>query len=120
MEQRHGQPRGVEGLAREMQQDAGVLAHRIEQYRVAELGAARPRAGHPIASASSHKRPSSGIGSLPTPPSKIATKQPSLRRGSDRPPISATVKWYNPEKGFGFIQLPTGSDAFLHVSVVER
>jgi CspA family cold shock protein len=30
------------------------------------------------------------------------------------------VKWYNPEKGFGFVQLPTGGDAFLHVSVVER
>lgn len=36
------------------------------------------------------------------------------------PPILATVKWYNPEKGFGFVQLPTGGDAFLHVSVVER
>jgi CspA family cold shock protein len=30
------------------------------------------------------------------------------------------VKWYNPEKGFGFVQFPTGGDAFLHVSVVER
>jgi CspA family cold shock protein len=36
------------------------------------------------------------------------------------PTVSATVKWYNPEKGFGFVQLPTGADAFLHVSVVER
>ena len=36
------------------------------------------------------------------------------------PPVSATVKWYNSEKGFGFVQLPTGGDAFLHVSVVER
>jgi CspA family cold shock protein len=36
------------------------------------------------------------------------------------PPVSGTVKWYNPEKGFGFVQLPTGGDAFLHVSVVER
>jgi cold shock protein len=36
------------------------------------------------------------------------------------PPVSVTVKWYNPEKGFGFVQLPTGDDAFLHVSVVER
>src|ERR1700738_3670980 len=34
--------------------------------------------------------------------------------------VSATVKWYNPEKGFGFVQLPTGGDAFLHVRVVER
>ena len=37
------------------------------------------------------------------------------------PPIRATVKWYNPEKGFGFVTLDNGSgDAFLHVSVVER
>jgi CspA family cold shock protein len=36
------------------------------------------------------------------------------------PPVQATVKWYNPEKGFGFVELPTGGDAFLHVSVVER
>ena len=36
------------------------------------------------------------------------------------PPVQATVKWYNPEKGFGFVELATGGDAFLHVSVVER
>jgi cold shock protein len=36
-------------------------------------------------------------------------------------PVGATVKWYNPDKGFGFVQLADGSgDAFLHVSVVER
>ncbi len=37
------------------------------------------------------------------------------------PPVQAVVKWYNPDKGFGFVQLADGSgDAFLHVSVVER
>ena len=37
------------------------------------------------------------------------------------PPVRATVKWYNPDKGFGFVMLTDGSgDAFLHVSVVER
>ena len=36
-------------------------------------------------------------------------------------PVRATVKWYNPDKGFGFVALANGSgDAFLHVSVVER
>ena len=35
--------------------------------------------------------------------------------------VRAVVKWYNPDKGFGFVQLADGSgDAFLHVSVVER
>jgi cold shock protein len=37
------------------------------------------------------------------------------------PPVQATVKWYNPDKGFGFVTLGDGSgDAFIHVSVVER
>ena len=37
------------------------------------------------------------------------------------PPVQAVVKWYNPDKGFGFVQLADGSgDAFLHASVVER
>lgn len=37
------------------------------------------------------------------------------------PPVRASVKWYNPEKGFGFVQLADGSgDAFLHASVLER
>src|SRR5580704_17103851 len=42
-------------------------------------------------------------------------------RSLTAPPVRATVKWYNPDKGFGFVQLADGSgDVFLHVSVVER
>ena len=46
--------------------------------------------------------------------------------GSDTPEITrrqitATVKWFNLTKGFGFVQPSDGSaDAFLHISVVER
>jgi cold shock protein len=37
------------------------------------------------------------------------------------PAVQAVVKWYNPDKGFGFVTLADGSgDAFLHVSVVGR
>jgi len=37
------------------------------------------------------------------------------------PAIDAIVKWFNPEKGFGFVELPDGSgDAFLHIAVLER
>jgi CspA family cold shock protein len=36
------------------------------------------------------------------------------------PAVNATVKWFNPEKGFGFVELKDGSgDAFLHVAVLE-
>jgi len=36
------------------------------------------------------------------------------------PPTTGTVKWYSAEKGFGFVGLDDGGDAFLHVSVLER
>jgi len=32
-----------------------------------------------------------------------------------------TVKWFNPQKGYGFIQPEDGSqDVFVHISAVER
>jgi len=37
------------------------------------------------------------------------------------PPTTAVVKWFNPEKAFGFVALSDGTgDAFLHLSVLER
>lgn len=43
-------------------------------------------------------------------------QSPQITRRS----VTATVKWYNPTKGFGFVTLSDGSpDAFLHASVVQ-
>lgn len=37
------------------------------------------------------------------------------------PETGATVKWFNGEKGFGFVELEGGGgDAFLHISVLSR
>ena len=37
------------------------------------------------------------------------------------PPADATVKWFNEEKGFGFVELGDGSgDAFLHIGVLQN
>jgi CspA family cold shock protein len=59
--------------------------------------------------------PPGNFGSTPGRPSAPRFEAPA------GPPVRATVKWYNSDKGFGFVQLADGSgDAFLHVSVVER
>ena len=37
------------------------------------------------------------------------------------PPVLAVVKWFSPEKGFGFVELSGGSgDAFLHGSLLAQ
>jgi cold shock protein len=37
------------------------------------------------------------------------------------PPVHGIVKWFGPEKGFGFVQLSAGSgDAFLHGSLLAQ
>jgi CspA family cold shock protein len=34
-------------------------------------------------------------------------------------PVEATVKWFNAEKGFGFIAVAGGSEAFMHIRQLE-
>ena len=42
------------------------------------------------------------------------------RHAVEGPPTEATVKWFNPEKGFGFVTMSDGTgDVFLHISVFQ-
>lgn len=31
-----------------------------------------------------------------------------------------TVKWFNPNKGYGFIQPESGNDVFVHISAIQE
>jgi CspA family cold shock protein len=52
------------------------------------------------------------------PPFRRPPRQDAAPSG---PPLDATVKWFNSEKGFGFVELADGSgDAFLHIAVLQN
>jgi CspA family cold shock protein len=60
----------------------------------------------------------------PGPPRTFERRGGDGDRGASREPMGAgsgVVKWFNPTKGFGFIQ-PNGGgqDVFVHISAVER
>ncbi|WP_114944510.1 cold-shock protein [Microvirga calopogonii] len=47
-------------------------------------------------------------------------QQTSYGASASGPETEARVKWFNPEKGFGFVEMTDGSgEAFLHVRQVE-
>lgn len=54
------------------------------------------------------------------PPSSYPPPRASSFSAPSGPEVEATVKWFNSEKGFGFVEVADGSgDAFLHVSVLS-
>jgi CspA family cold shock protein len=58
----------------------------------------------------------------PTAPIDLHQSRPLPRMplATDGAAVDAIVKWFNPEKGFGFAEISDGSgDAFLHVKVVQ-
>jgi len=55
------------------------------------------------------------IGKVTTPTDDAKLKHIRTKTCGDWQP--GTLKWYNSVKGFGFVTLSDGSDAFLHASV---
>jgi len=58
----------------------------------------------------------------PTTPAPSFARRPSAPAAAPGgPETTAVVKWFNPEKGFGFVELGEGAgDVFLHASVLAR
>ncbi len=55
------------------------------------------------------------------PPPEFGRPAPRYADAGAGPEREATVKWFNAEKGFGFVEVAGGGgDAFLHASVLER
>ena len=46
-------------------------------------------------------------------------KNPSLSASKASGSVEAIVKWFNAEKGFGFVAVVGGSEAFLHIRQLE-
>ena len=62
------------------------------------------------------------VGPFPKIIDQLNLKRAILARDAlEQKMATGTVKWFNGQKGFGFIQ-PTdgGSDVFVHISAVER
>ncbi|GEO19344.1 cold-shock protein [Microvirga aerophila] len=56
----------------------------------------------------------------PPPPSYERPARPQAPRTASARETQARVKWFNPDKGFGFVELTDGSgEAFLHIRQVE-
>ena len=57
-----------------------------------------------------------------TPQDRAAERRPSNPRPSApqaSEPVEAIVKWFNAEKGFGFVAVVGGSEAFMHIRQLE-
>lgn len=48
------------------------------------------------------------------------TEPDFFQRPMPSPAIDAEVKWFNAAKGFGFVKLADGSEAFLHIRALEN
>ena len=113
---------GVDSVMVKVAQDSIILEAVRDASRSAFQGAPRdeaddgsgPQATTPaveISPTTPSAPVSSAQASRPAAESEVATSQPDREQGR--------VKWFDPEKGYGFLVRPTGEDLFVHHSEIE-
>ena len=79
--------------------------------------------GHQMGRYKDYRQPKNGgYDDNYTPQDRLAERRPSNPRSSApqaSEPLEATVKWFNAEKGFGFVAVAGGSEAFMHIRQLE-
>jgi CspA family cold shock protein len=88
-----------------------------------DLSPAQPEVPPQLAEASSEEQPSEAL--LEEQPSEALLEEqpsePSFEEQPSEPPVRGKVKWFNPSKRYGFVELLDGSgDAFMHATVLRR
>ena len=113
---------GVDSVMVKVAQDSIILEAVRDASRIAFQGAPRdeaddgsgPQAATPAVE-TSPTTPSAPVSSAPASrpaaESEVATSEPDREQGR--------VKWFDPEKGYGFLVRPTGEDLFVHHSEIE-
>jgi len=91
---------------------AGQKGPQVQEIVSVDTSTAEPEARGP------RPRPARPSG---PPQSGGFSRQGAARPVSGPPEVPATVKWFDPVKGYGFVSVEGESkDLFLHISVVER
>ena len=110
---------GVDSVVVKVAEDSIVLEVAGDARTAAQDNAAPAEAdnGSVPQGADATETPEASLAVAPAPPAELDGEASEPERAPDRE--QGRVKWFDPEKGYGFLVRPTGDDLFVHHSEVE-